>query len=76
MSPEYDASWSLNRAGGTEQAASGLNARAVDFVKCAYGQVIYVCPEKNLILARFGCEEGKLDYGWQATFRLFSEKIE
>ena len=143
MGTEYGATWSLNREGGIEQAASGLNARAIDYVKLArlyleggrwegsevvseawisesitpeeglpegyyskwerdqeiyykyqwwghllpdggynyfmkgaHGQVIYVCPQKKLILARFGYREGEVDYGWQATFRLLCEEIE
>lgn len=39
------------------------------------GQVIYVCPERRLVLARFGAALGSVGWGWPMLLRALAERL-
>lgn len=141
LGSEYDAVWSLDRPGGLANAASGLNARALDLVKLgslylnggtaggrpvvprswvdatvtvpaadlpgrhvpvdgdprcyslgwwghlaangAYrywaeghrGQFVYCCPDRQLVIARFGHEPGHVGSRWPLVLRELADRF-
>jgi CubicO group peptidase (beta-lactamase class C family) len=46
-----------------------------DFMAIGHlGQFIYICPEKDLIIVRFGKKYGRVD-SWPAVFRFLADKL-
>jgi len=51
------------------------NGRYNYFASGHLGQLIYICPSKNIIICRFGKERGKLDTGWHVIAKSICELL-
>lgn len=51
------------------------NGRYNYFSSGHLGQLIYICPSKNIIICRFGKERGKLDTGWHVIAKSICELL-
>lgn len=87
MGMEFEASWSLD--GGDEpleKMESGFNARALWWIHAAgeswphavgawghLGQYIYVFPDQDLVIVRFGRKEGGV--WWPEVFRAIADTL-
>jgi CubicO group peptidase (beta-lactamase class C family) len=53
-----------------------LRGRDFNFYASGYlGQLIYVCPKKNLVIVRLGKETGDIDGGWPSIARAICDKL-